>query len=93
MSKRSTTTSILRDPRHANELLLLPIVAAFEREHGALKPGQCLGFTTLPVLGGVYGLENRYAISVVEHARFTGDVHRQVRDLPDGARISIKIVP
>jgi hypothetical protein len=83
----------LSDPDRAAELLLLPVVHDFERRHGALGPSECLGFTTLPIFGGSYTAENRYRLPVTEHASFTGDVHRQLRDLPDGAAVRFKIVP
>ena len=83
----------LSDPDRATELLLLPVVHAFEERHGALGSSECLGFTTLPIFGGSYTVENRYRLAVKEHASFTGDVHRQLRDLPDGTAVRIKIVP
>jgi hypothetical protein len=84
--------SMLAKVEEADQLLLLPIVAA-EQVHGSLEEGQCIGFKTLPVFGGSYGVGNRFALSVTEHAAFTGDVHRQIRDLPDGAQIVLKPVP
>ena len=89
----SDFNSQLDDPVKAEELLLLPVVRAFEAAHGPLPEGRCLGFTTLPVFGGAYSIENRYSISVIEHASFTGDLHRQIRDLPDGTAIRLKVVP
>ena len=83
----------LRDESQAEALLLLPVVRAFEQRHGPLGPGECLGFTTLPVFGGTYTAENRYRLSIAEHAAFTGNVHRQIRDLPEGAQVQVKIVP
>lgn len=84
---------LLADPQETEELLLLPVVRAFEELHGTLGDGHCLGFNTLPVFGGTYTVENRCVVLVAEHASFTGDVHRQIRDLPDGTAIRIKVVP
>ena len=83
----------LRDESQAEALLLLPVVRAFEQRHGPLGSGECRGFTTLPVFGGTYTTENRYRLSIAEHAAFTGNVHRQIRDLPEGAQVQLKIVP
>jgi hypothetical protein len=83
----------LATPRGAAELLQLAVVEAFVSTHGALDRDCCLGYTTLPALGGSYTVDNRYALRIEEHAAFTGDVHRQIRDLPDGAKVKIKIVP
>jgi hypothetical protein len=83
----------LATPRGAAELLQLAVVEAFVSTHGALHRDCCLGYTTLPALGGSYTVDNRYSVRIEEHAAFTGDVHRQIRDLPDGAKVTIKIVP
>lgn len=84
---------MLTDASVAEDLLLLPVVRTFEVVHGELAADHCLGFTTLPVFGGAYTADNRYALPVVEHASFTGDVHRQIRDHPDGTAIRLKTVP
>src|SRR5690349_11821136 len=83
----------LADPAARDELLMLPVVAAFEAAHGPISAANCLGFRTLPVFGGTYTVDNRYALPVAEFAAFTGDVHRQIRDLPDGAQVQLRVVP
>jgi len=79
----------LGDQVHARLL----VVRVFEARHGALGASECAGFTTLPILGSSYAAENRYRLPVTEHASLTGDVHRQLRDLPDGTAVRIRIVP
>lgn len=83
----------LEDPEQAENLLLLPVVRDFEASEGRLGAGECLGFRTLPVFGGAYTVENRVRRSIAEHAGFTGDVHRQIRDLLDGAQVRLKVIP
>lgn len=90
---RSAFELAVGDSTRAEDLLLLPVVRSYEAAHGRLAAGQCLGFHTLPVFGGAYSADNRYAISIAEHAAFTGDVHRQIRDLPDGTAVKLKVVP
>ncbi len=84
---------LLADATAAEELLLLQVLRDFEARHGPLETNQCLGFTTLPVFGGAYTADNRYALPVQEYAAFTGEVHRQIRDLADGARVRFDVVP
>lgn len=84
---------VLVDATRSEDLFLLPVVRAYEAAHGRLTAGQCLGFTTLPVFGGPYSAHNRYAITIAEHVSFTGDLHRQIHDLPDGTAVKIKVVP
>jgi hypothetical protein len=45
------------------------------------------------VFGGAYTADNRYSIRIAEHASFTGDLHRQIRDLPDGTVVKRRVVP
>src|SRR6185503_15095204 len=78
------------DERQADEMLQRPVVEAFEAHHGQLAPDQCLGYTKLPILGGEYTVGNRFSLSIAEHASFTGDLHRQIRDLPDGSQVTLK---
>ena len=83
----------LDDPEAVWELCLMPVVLQFEQEHGPLLGDECLGFTTLPILGGTYAADNRCRVSVHEHAAFTGELHARLRDLPDGSPVRVRIVP
>jgi hypothetical protein len=82
----------LEDHGLSEGILLLSVVREFEARYGPLGPAECLGFITLPVFGGAYSIENRRRVPIAEHASFTGDVHRQIRDLPDGAQVSFKVI-
>jgi hypothetical protein len=81
----------LTRPREAAELLLAPVVEEFIRRRGPIPPGKCLGFNQYPVLGGSYKAENRWPAPILEHFGVTGEVHRQIRDLPDGTPIRIQV--
>ena len=84
---------LLETPTRSRELLLTPVIEEFISRHGPFPPATCLGFTTLPILGGSYALDNRFLISATEHLAGTGDLNRQIRDIPDGTAVRIKIVP
>jgi len=92
-ASRTALEAALAEPASAAELLLLPVVAAYEAAHGTLGHGSCLGYTILPVFGGAYTADNRYALPVAEYAAFTGDVHRQIRDLPERDRLELRVMP
>jgi type VI secretion system (T6SS) immunity protein Tdi1 len=89
---REAFSRLLENPSDAARLLLAPIVEESVRLHGPFPPGTCLGFTQLPVLGGAYTIDNRYRVSAVEHFRVTGDLHRQLRDLPDGVKVRLRVI-
>src|SRR6266487_1881800 len=83
---------LLANSADATRLLLSPVVEEVIRLHGPFPLGTCLSFSQLPVLGGAYTVENRYRLSAVEHFGVTGDIHRQIRDLPHGAKVDIRVV-
>jgi hypothetical protein len=42
-------------------------------------------------LGGEFAVENLYAADALELMRFRGLLARQIRDLPDGAHVTLKV--
>jgi hypothetical protein len=68
-----------------------------EELHAAAKkpgPDQCYGMTILPIFeGGRYEVENAYVVQRREWVGYTGSMHHQIRDLPDGAKVQIVVAP
>jgi hypothetical protein len=56
-----------------------------------LRENQCFAFTKLPILGGEYELENVWIAPRDEWFGFTADIWRQIRDLPDGAHVQLRV--
>ncbi len=83
---------LLENPKEASRLLLAPVVEQFAQLNGPIPADRCLGFKQYPVLGGTYTVENRWLSPIVEHFGITGDLHRQIRDLPEGAKVRIDVV-
>ena len=46
----------------------------------------------LGILGGDYDVENIRTVPQIEKIRFSGEIGKQVQELPDGAKIKLKIV-
>jgi hypothetical protein len=59
---------------------------------GPAPKGKCFCLKVPAVLGGEYGEENLATISVAELLAVSGDIARQVKDLPDGAHVELKVV-
>jgi hypothetical protein len=76
-----------------DDLLLTPLVKRFVEDGLAIEPGQCISFYPPIVAGGQYKLENARAIPAWDLIGFLGDLNRQIKDLPDGSNIRIKVVP
>ena len=43
-------------------------------------------------LGGEYGINNIKTAPLVEIIRYSGDIGKQIRDLPDGAQVELKVI-
>ena len=67
-----------------------------DRLHRAGKipgPGQCYGFTILPVFDqGTYSVENVFVVPVREWLIYTASMHKQLRDIPEDSPVRIKLV-
>jgi hypothetical protein len=44
------------------------------------------------VLGGEYIISNIKTAPLIELIRFSGDLANQIKDLPDGAQIQLKVI-
>lgn len=51
-------------------------------------PTQVLSFRVLPVLGGLISADNVGTADFVVASSLAGQIHRQVKDLPPGARVA-----
>lgn len=73
------------------EILLQNLVDELEKSGKVLKPKQVYAFYKLPLIGGDYNKENVYALDVYEHYSLTGEMHFQLKDLPDGTKVKFKV--
>lgn len=76
---------VLRDK--AEEWLLASLVDELLQKRGLLQPEQCYGFKTMPILGGKYEVSNLKAMSAAAWYGFSGYIHRQISELPDGTHV------
>jgi hypothetical protein len=59
---------------------------------GSPSAGRCFCLKIPAVLGGQYGRDNLGTISIAELIAASGDMAHQIRDLPDGAKVKLKVV-
>jgi hypothetical protein len=69
-----------------------PLAHQWQVANGVLSVGERLLPKKPFVLGGEYSVANLVAMGAVKSMRFRGDLAVQIRDLPDGASITFKIV-
>ena len=82
----------IADPDKVAEWFLAPLVDNLVSRGKSLSPGQCYSFITPLGLGGQLIEENVMLIPIDEHFRCFGDIFQQIKELPDGSQIKLKIV-
>ena len=80
------------DAANANDWLMIPLVDACVAAGKTLPAGKCYNLTIPGVLGGKYEVNNIAAVPLSEYYGFLADLHRQIKELPDGAQVKLKIV-
>lgn len=69
-----------------------PLAHTWQEMNGPIVAGERL-LPAIPfVLGGEFSPANLRAIEAVKGMRFRGDLAVQIRDLPDGAQIDLKVI-
>lgn len=74
-------------PEFAAEWFLPQLIGDLLTAGLKLGPQQCFGYITPPVLGGAFEVSNFEPTDLSVHFGVTGQIHRQVKDLPPGTPI------
>jgi hypothetical protein len=78
----------LQNEARRDELLLAGLVVAARKNGLIPAAGQCYDFKKPPVLGGEMSLREMETTFFVVKVHIAGQIHRQVKDLPQGAKIN-----
>ncbi|MFL1548990.1 T6SS immunity protein Tdi1 domain-containing protein [Pseudomonas sp. D47] len=89
---RAALDEVSKDQTFLHDWYLQPMVAQAEEVLGPLASGQVYHFVISPVLGGEYAIDNVRQLDHVEQVRFCGDLALEIKDLPDGAHVTLRIV-
>jgi hypothetical protein len=86
--------AIMRSDDPVVEEWFLPALVEALHEAGKRPgPGQAYWFIIPPIfVEGKYSADNMAIVPVREQLLFSADVHKQIADLPDGAKVQIKVV-
>ena len=86
-----TYNSLLLDAEFVEDWEMLRLVQVAVRKLGRPTDGRCLCLKVPAALGGKYDAENFGTIPITELILSSGDIARQIKNLPDGAQIQFKI--
>lgn len=83
---------LMQQRENADQWFVPQLVGDLMASGMRLAPGQCYSYKKPPVLGGEIEPENFEPTDLSVHFSILGQIHRQVKDLPPGTKISdIKI--
>jgi len=74
---------------NADDWLMIPLVNACVAAGMRLQPNLCYSFKIPPVLSGKYEIENIAPLDIEVNYAFLADIHRQIKNLPDGTKINL----
>ena len=86
---QTSIPAALGDDDDADVLLYAKLVDQLASIYGELTPGRCYHFKIPTLLGGEFAVSNIGTNTLDERIRFCGDLHRQIKDLPDGASVKL----
>lgn len=81
----------LVDPDKMTEWFLAPLADQLALSGRTLKPDSCYSFKQALGLGGSLNVENVMIIPIHEHFGLWGEVFRQIKDLPPGSEVILKL--
>jgi hypothetical protein len=90
-SDRQTFQSLLENAYFQSDWKMDKLAALARTKVGKLDRTQCYCLKIPAVLGGKYDRDNIAVIDLCELIRSSGDMARQIKDLPDGGDVKLTI--
>ena len=85
---------LLNEEENIDNWFLATVVKQLVNNGKTLKENEVYSFKVLPALGGDYSADNFEPTDISVHFNFTGQIHEQIKDLPEGTKINnFKFVP
>jgi len=85
--------ALVKSEEFLEDWFMSAMVQEAEGSLGKLAPGYKYQMVIPGVLGGEYGGSNVKVALLLEIIRFSGDLGKQIEELPEGAQIELKVVP
>ncbi|WP_242133009.1 T6SS immunity protein Tdi1 domain-containing protein [Aestuariivivens marinum] len=82
----------LKDNELVDEWFLIGLVEKLKEKGLELTDKHLYGYKKLPVLGGEYEPDNFELTDIEVHFELSGQIHKQIKDLPDGTKVNIKTI-
>ncbi|MBI3221216.1 MAG: DUF1851 domain-containing protein, partial [Bacteroidetes bacterium] len=83
----------LKNIELVNEWFMIDLATALRLSDKKLNEGQLYSYKKLPIIGGDYSVDNFEPTDIEVHFCFAGQIHKQIKDLPDGTKVNVQFVP
>jgi len=83
----------LTDINNVNEWFMIDLTTELRLSGSKLNKDEVYSYKKLPIIGGDYSVDNFEPTNVEEHFSLAGQVHRKVKDVPDGTKVNITFEP
>ena len=84
---------LITDDEFLDDWFMSAMVEEAKKSLGTLEHGNKYHMVIPGILDGEYGGTNIKTAPFVEIIKFSGDLGKQIKDLPDGAKIELKVMP
>lgn len=89
---REELDNLLKDQEFLTDWHMSALVDVAKDSVGLLSAGRKYCLVVPGVLGGAYDISNIKSVPLVELVRFSGDLGKQIQNLPHGAQIQLKVI-
>lgn len=84
--------TLSKDQEFLEDWYMRALVDVAQDKLGPLEEGKKYYLVIPGALGGEYGIDNIKTAPLVEIIRYSGGVGKQIKDLPDGAQVKLKVI-
>jgi hypothetical protein len=91
-SSREEFFALVDRPGYGDNWFAFSLVDRCAASGPGLVPGRCYGLVIPSALGGEYDIGNIKPVDIRDYLDFLADVHQQIADLPDGARVELRVL-
>jgi hypothetical protein len=91
-ANRGALDQLSADQAFLSDWYMTALVSLANEKCGPLTVGRKYCLKISGVLGGEYGGDNLASAPQVELVRVSGDIARQIKDLPEGAQVKLQVV-
>lgn len=81
---------LLNDNEKFSEWFMTVLYSELQQKGIKLNENEVYGFKKIPVIGGTYSSDNFEPTDISVHFSISGQICKQIKDLPDGTKVNIK---